>query len=271
MEKIKYVTLESGIQYDWDDYEAFGSVLYDVDNDTIITKHYGHGSDLSLDGRSVYYETAIDKGIVSEEQIKRACLKSLDLSSYLYRITQCVCVDNINVPCSVNKRCRSIKGDVILLSVTATRNHYGWGRYHEVYDHNCLVYSPSLNQLATINCGQLSFSDEVQEMLIKRIFEKAIEKYSIEYLAHAFAYQMSYASIDSENYQRRRNTIIFNALPFGETPDYSTASFPQKEAKKAAKMTKLIEWAKSVHPEYDESEIMALAEKVWNKKYGDAA
>ena len=32
-------------------------------------------------------------------------------------------------------------------------------------------------------------------------------------------------------------------------------------------MPELIAWARSVHPDWSEEEINALAEKVWNKRY----
>ena len=268
---IKYVLLEDGIPYDWDDYDVYGAVLYDVENDTIVTTKYGHGCSMSLDSSGMGYKAAIEEGVVTEEQLKRACLKKIPL--YLEYIKECE-GKRINVPCTVGSRCRLIKGDVILLSGSATLNTYGWGQYHTSYDHHCLVYSPSLNKLATVSPGQLSFSEETREAFRQHIIEKAIEKFSVEYLAHIFAYDMSYAAIDRSNYNSRCREVILNALPFGDTPDYSTASNPQREAKeakiaakKAAKMPELLEWAKSVHPEYNEEEVNALAEKVWNRHY----
>lgn len=265
--ETKYIILEDDICYDNDDFYVWGAVLYDINEKKIFTTSYGHGDDLKERPESVTYKEAVASGLITESDIKVACIgKSSTIHSYSY--FDFPTNKSLNIPCRVPNRCRYVKGDAILLSITIEQDYYG-DHYRMAH-----VYSPSQNMIADVEAHRIEFSEDTFNKLSEKVYE-FMNNESVYSLVHDYAYRMSYAACDSKTLRYKFEKRLSDAFPFNDTPDITSASYPQQEArdakkasKKEAKMIELREWAKSkIGDDATAEQIEELALKVWNRYY----
>jgi hypothetical protein len=278
----EYIPLETGITYDWDDYDVYADVLYNTRTKSIEIEKYGHGMGASIEG-SGDIESAIQNGLCNERDVRMAVIERL--SGYLIPNHNTVSIalesfvgEKLAIPCKVS-RSRNIKGDCILLQVVEKRNNFRpyYGRsFDSQYDTYFQVYSEATNTIAEVGVNTVSFSDDVIEN-IKNETINVLMSMDLQTLIHLCAYRLSYAAVDSQKLARYGRQACLTAIQNLYGKEYNIPDNvvnPQQAKKdekqkafKEKKMPELIAWAKSVHPDWSEEEINALAEKVWNKRY----
>lgn len=285
---IKYVILEDRIPYDWDDYDLWGCVLYNIENNSIITERYGHGQDLNVRNISCSLNESIENKIVSIDKIIDALVDSLhfgfpDIENYSTKFSY----DNpLSIPCKVI-RGRKFKGDGYLICGIKKQSYNPYRYYsryygpkNEEYKVCPVIYDPKTNTFNVVNSfNYICFDENFKDSIISNIrncIDNTIKE--INSLAHIFAYKMSYSACDSRNekYEINKyetspltkltvNDIVLNAVEkYKEEQNKKKAMF--ENTFKENKMKQLIEWVKN-NTDKEGDDIVKLAEHIYNKKY----
>ena len=220
---IRYIVLEEGIGYDNDDFDVYGAVLYDMDKKCITSTRYGHGTPMKERKESVTLEQAIERGLITERELKKFLIDCTHFpKDMLYDISSSV---HINIPCTVSSRCKYVKGDAIMLKWHRLRDYFSRDGYTKVM----IVYSPKNNTLSTVGLSSITIDDNVWLDIVKKAKTKMMEEESVSALIHQYAYMMSYYSCDRRNREMVNIRNLCRAFPYTDTPDLSSASFPQME------------------------------------------
>ena len=65
---VKYISLETAIPYDWDDYDMYCDIFLEISTGKIVDKYYGHGEyDTFPKDEIMPYKTAIDLGLITSD------------------------------------------------------------------------------------------------------------------------------------------------------------------------------------------------------------
>lgn len=275
----KYIILEDGICYDWDDYYTWGAVIYDTDKKEVFTEQYGHGCGPQWTAEnSINIQDITGDGIKLE--IAQACYdKFAEYFGSMIGYSLTHNFGNMSIPCEV-KRSRLFKGKAIAFHSCAQINNYRpyYGRaFDDKYDYYIMVYSPELNKVVRVGNSCVSLDGDTVKSIVDAVAKEVVTLENLDSLIHLFAYNMSYSSCDKDNLRYSVQRMIGDKVHkyAGEFEVPADASNPQqekKDAKKAAfkaeKMPQLLEWAKNkLGTEATEEEIQALAERVWVKHY----
>lgn len=278
MMDIKFVILEDMIPYDFEDYDKWGAVLFDIENKQIITSKYGHGVDMNERKNSVELDYAIEHNLVSIETMIDVAVNGLgikrfpDIAEYAAHHSK---EYPMCIPVNVVKG-RKFKGEGYLIYAEKSQVMYGWGRYHKEYNYYPIIFSPKTKTFEKINSfGYLEFSDETKA-LVKETIRKNIKNTKSELLrmAHGFAYEMSYSACDTKNLNNLINYYSLFGLKAFNVVDEVKEEIKNEEIKKQEafikfkneKMPQLIEWVKN-NTDRKGEEIEKLAEHIFNKKY----
>lgn len=135
-----------------------------------------------------------------------------------------------------------------------------------------IIWDPETNTINECNAEYLQFVD--QEEIInnyKNWAKNLINNSTVEDME-------AHRTCNYDSYELRLDcsmeTFMANWIAVHPVPDYSTATYPAQEARdkkeanfKAEKMPQLIEWVKNNTGKQGD-EILALAEHIYNKRYG---
>lgn len=275
---IKFVILEDGIPYDFDDFDLWGAVLFDIENNEIVTSKYGHGQDMAERSSSVELDYAIENNLVSIETMIDAAVNELgikrfpDIEEYAAHHSK---EYPMCVPVNVVKG-RKFKGEGYLIYAEKSQVMYGWGRYHNEYDYYPIIFSPKTKTFERVNSfGYLEFSEETKTLAKETIRENITNtKETLLRLSHCFAYKMSYSASDSRYLIKIINDYALLGLKAFFVIDEVKEAIKNEEIKKQEafnnfkneKMPQLIEWVKN-NTDRKGEEIEKLAEHIFNKKY----
>lgn len=285
---IKFIILEDRIPYDWDDYDLWGCVLYDIENNKIITNQYGHGVDLNCRINSIELNDAIENNIVEISTIIDALVNSIhfslpDLDTFSSKFS----IENpLTIPVNVVKG-RKFKGNGFLtysIKKIAYNPYRFKSRYYGSktdYTYCPVIYDAKTNTFNVVNSfNYLEFDKKWVEEIMKNIrtcIDNTVSE--IRSLAHIFAYDMSYSACDSRNKKyvineyalrplkkMKQNVDVLNAvINYKKEQDEKNAKIESEFKQK--KMVQLIEWVKN-NTDKQGDEIVKLAEHIYNKKYG---
>lgn len=220
----KFVILEDDIAYDWDDYGVWGAVLYDVANKTITTSKYGHGTDLSTSYEEgtefIHFKDALEKGIITNEEVIESIVRRVVSESKVKEsINDYPVGRDINIPCKIEGG-RKMKGDAYLLKLVKVNDFkpFGWrGKWDKSHIEG-VVAQPSTGKICNINTAYIKIENGYNEF-VKRIIDSYVSDGTYApYLAHVFAYQMSYASCDRYNYTDCVHQIMKRGCSYGQLP-----------------------------------------------------
>lgn len=275
----RFILLESGIAYDWDDYDVYGSVLFDIENNEITTTKYGHGTGMSVSGNVMSVKDAISAGVVTCEQLINVMIKSLGISFSNASIQDIATRHTIESPMGIPVNVvggRKYKGFGYYICSAKEPVRYGLGAWqgHVTYKH--IIYSPEKNDYFTVNSfSYLKFNDETIDAWNKSIRENIENNLStVLNLAHAWAYNMSYSACDTKNYYAlitRYSNLGYNKnTPVSEvvanaTKEYIERKKLERENKMNQELPNLIDWVRSKGYKNTEEEIVAEAKRIWLK------
>lgn len=275
---FRFVTLESNIPYDWDDYDAWGSVLYDIEKDAIVTVKYGHGSGMSMGDGVISLQEAVEQGSLNIAHLIDVMVASLGIgfgNANVPVIAEKYSIEKpFGIPVNVTGG-RKFKGNGYLVCSVSEPVRYGLCAYHNEKVHKYIIYSPEKNDYFTVNSfSYLEISDEVKEAWNKKIREgikNTIEE--VKNLAHAWAYNMSYSACDTRNYYSliaQYSGIGSSAMEPAEillkaAAEYTERKAKEEEEKMMAELPKIIEWVKANTDKTTEEDIINLAKHIWRK------
>lgn len=284
MKTIKYIILEDRIPYDWDDYDLWGCILYDIENKNIITNQYGHGVDLNCRDNSIELNEAIEKNIVEISTIidvlvdkLNFSLPDLDIFSSKYSIE-----NPLSIPVNVVKG-RKFKGEGYLVYSIKKHNFKpNYRYYNDDYTYCPVIYDAKTNTFNVVNSfSYLQFNKAWIDEIIKNIrtcIDNTIGE--IRSLAHIFAYNMSYSACDTRNKKyvineyasrplkkMKQNVDVLNAALNYKKQQDEKKSKNESEFKQK-KMIQLVEWVKN-NTDKQGDDIIKLAEHIYNKKYNN--
>ena len=271
----RYILLETNIPYDWDDYDVWGAVAYDIVDNKIVTNKCGHGSGFKWDGEVISLKSALESGVSTEEKLIDVMFNALGLGNmYLY---DKMCKFNRNnalaIPCKVI-RGRKYRGDAYLMYGIAEPVRYGLGAYRNEYNYYPILMTLSGEEVKINSFDYLQFDNNVKEEWSKaarNAIENTIE--SVLSLAHLWAYGMSYSARDSQNRQAYIENYQFAGHNAFKSNNFVTecinkineAENKAYEDLKAQKLPEIIEWVKNNTDKTEEQEIIELAEHIFYK------
>jgi hypothetical protein len=282
VENVKrYVLLEDNIPYDWDDYDLWGAVLYDCVEKEIITKAYGHGTDLSCRAECCSLDMAVSLGLTTEDEIKEYIISNYRLSFEKFDIVDFACYHNESNPISIpvtivgGRKGKGKQGTLIYGE--KKRNYYGWGRYHEIYDEYAYILVE--NEVIKINSfDYLKYDTDFVARYNEQLKNDIRAKAKVSGLAHLYAYGMSYSACDTrkEKYSISDYSGYAKEL-FKATDEIKTAisiyraeqnriAQEKREALKKEVLPNIIVWVKE-NTDKQGDDILKLAEHIFNKRY----
>lgn len=200
---IKFVILEDKIPYDFDDFDLWGAILFDIENNKIVTSKYGHGQDMVERSSSIELDYAIENNLVSIETMIDIMINTLHINKFpdIEKYAANRSMENpMCIPVNV-VRGRKFKGEGYLVYALKSINRYGYGRYHVDYNYYPIIVNPKTKTFEKVNSFEyLEFSNETRA-LVKETIRKNIKNTKEELLrmAHGFAYKMSYSTCDAKN------------------------------------------------------------------------
>ena len=261
----RYVVIEKNIPYDWDDYDLWANVLYDLEENKIIVSKFGHGTSCTYENESTEDESLIDRSKFDSVMAKELC-----------NYVNVEKLHGMSASITINQG-RKLKGNnLTLIGYKSVVNKFASMRsYHgTVYDTFAEVYDKEQNVIRNINPSYIKFNDDY----IKQLVLKSIKKVSIGMLAHLIAYRTSYSSCDSDNLKYCITKYCQDYLNEQEDIDLNGAINIDDKAKAdkiAAKKAKRLEenidsitkWAKEQLPNGTDEEIKELINKVIKKYY----
>lgn len=207
--KKRFVVLEDRIPYDWDDYDLWGVVAYDSENDEIVKGKYGHGQDWSDRKDSIELAECTDD---EKMTIKKClCKRYAHVDKFLSGVTGTYW----NIPVKV-VRGRKMNGMIgNLMSVTYEENTYmkrqhpwrSWGDYY-----GCVKFDGVHDPICIrVSYLQVESLDKCNEIVAERMAES--DKITIERLAHIGAYEMSYSACDTKSARLEPLALMQKVLP----------------------------------------------------------
>lgn len=284
-DNVHYVILEDKVCYDFDDYGVWGAIVYNVDTKKVEVFTYGHGVDLEIRNQSVTLREAVENSIVSLTEL------SINISNQrgfgfnknaFFKSATCHSFDNpLDVPVKIvgGRKGKGKEGRLVYISRVPVR--YGLGAYQNAYSLHPVVWVRETNEFITINSTHyLEFDNafvNAYEASIKGNIESTFEE--VRSLAHIWAYEMSYASIDRDNcrdaihsYCKRGMSVakviseeLKDAL--AERKERLNKEYDERIAKlREEHMPNIIEWVKT-KTDKEGDDIMKLAEHIFNKRY----
>ena len=287
----RYVMLEDKICYDWDDYEVWGCVMFDIIENKIAIHKYGHGTDLAVRNETISLEKAISNNLVTVSTIIDTIVNDFGFSfskiDFARTCSNYSMENPIDIPVKIvrGRKGKGITGRLIYTVRVPQR--YGWGAYHNWYDEKAVVLNPDNGEFITVNSlSYLEFDTEFIENFNNAIIMNITrDTDTVYYLAHIYAYQMSYSSCDRDNYFNaieKVSRLGFNIIKRGidnvseivrnAVNTHLEAERIKKEAAEKAfkeeKMKDLIKWVMEKTDKKGD-EIQELAERIYNKHYGN--
>lgn len=272
---IRFIILEDGIPYDWDDYGVFGAVLYDIANRKIVTTKYGHGVDMDRDGcvslecAEQYFPEILKVMLNSLNIVNLELMKKIALSSSREYPTA--------IPVNVIGG-RKFKGEGYLIYGVSTPVMYGLGAYQNQKNYYPVIFDPKTGTENVVNSfGYLKIDKEFFNNYEKTLYENIKPTIrNIKKIAHAWAYDMSYSACDVRNRYNLLQEIGLTVKSEINVPEEVTKGIEklveEKNRQKAERLAKLkeekmpgiIEWVKT-HTNKQGDEIMELAEHIFKK------
>ncbi len=281
----RYIILEDGIAYDWDDYGLFAAVLYDLVNDCIVISKYGHGQDMPEYKYSVTLDEAIENNIVSIEKMINVCVKYLHICKNLPEIDSYATTKSIENTTMIQVdvvRGRKYKGKGYLIYAVKEISFYN---FRNNVSYKPVIVDPKTRTIHIVNSFEYLKYDDVFVKQVLHEIRNCIEntKEELMRIAHTFAYKVSYSSCDTTTYNCMINMYRLRGLEkvvkhekmlctdiqsiIDETIQKQNIEKENAIAKlKSQKMPKLIEWVEKNTDKTGE-DIVKLAEHIFNKKY----
>lgn len=274
----RYVALETGVPYDWDDYDLWGDVMFDTVENKIVTVKYGHGIGPHLDGECCSLTEAIDNNVVTCEALIDIMFAALGIGFHNANIVGFAVNHSIEKPLGIPVTVtggRKFKGEGYFIAATEAPQCYGLGAYHGEKTHKYIIYSPEKNDYFVVNSfAYLQFKDSIKNAW-NVACRSAIEntQANVLSLAHAWAYGMSYSACDSRN----RDALItkysnagINSISVSDIVTEAAKKYVEKkrierENKMNEELPKLVEWVRSKGYKNTEEEILEEAKRIWKK------
>lgn len=274
----RYVILESGVPYDWDDYDLWGDVMFDTVENKIVTVKYGHGVGPKLDAPSCSLVDAIEKNVVTCEALIDVMFAALSIGFNNANIIGLAVNHSIEKPLGIPVTVtggRKFKGTGYLIGATEAPQLYGLGAYRGEKTHKYIIYSPEKNDYFIVNSFAYLQFEESTKNAWNAACRDAIEntQANVLSLAHAWAYGMSYSACDSQN----RTALITRYSNTGKvslsvpnevtcaTNEYIEKKRLERESRMSSELPRLIEWVRSKGYKNTEEEIIEEAKRIWNK------
>ena len=274
----RFVALETGIPYDWDDYEVWGDVLFDTVENKIVTVKYGHGVGPKIDGGCCSLDEAIENNIVTCEALIDVMFKALGIGFDNANIISFAVKHSIENPLGIPVTVtggRKFKGAGYLIAATEAPQRYGLGAYQGEKVHKYLIYSPEKNDYFVVNSFSYLQFEESTKNAWNDACRAAIEnnQTNVLSLAHAWAYAMSYSACDTENraalITRYSNAGKTSLVVPNEVTDATNIYVEKKRLEHESRMNeelpKLVEWVRSKGYKTTEEEIIEEAKRIWKK------
>lgn len=274
----RYVALECGVPYDWDDYDVWGDVLFDTVENKIVTVKYGHGCGPELDGACCSLAEAIEKNVVTCEALIDVMFKALAIgfnNANIIGLAVNHSVENpLGIPVTVTGG-RKFKGVGYLIAATEAPQRYGLGAYQGEKVHKYIIYSPEKNDYFIVNSFYYLQFEESTKNAWNAACRAAIEntQANVLSLAHAWAYAMSYSACDSRNrtalitrYSNAGKTALSVPTVVTEaTNNYVEKKRLDRESRMNNELPALVDWVRSKGYKNSEEEILSEAKRIWNK------
>ena len=285
----RYVMLEDRICYDWDDYEVWGCVMFDLVENKIVTSGYGHGTDLSVRKETIDLKSALDAGLVNESTIIDNIINDFGFSFAKVDWGRVCANYSMEKPLDIPvKIVRGRKGKGVsgrLIYTIRVPQRYGWGAYHNCYDEKAVVLNPETGEFITVNdVYYLEFDPKFIEEYNNAIpLNIARDIKTLRSLAHIYAYRMSYSACDKDNYRltiedfsrsgfeivKRGMDNVSEIVRVSIANHLEAERIKQEAAEKAfkeEKMKDLIQWVIEKTDKQGD-EIQELAERIYQKHY----
>lgn len=274
----RYIALECGVPYDWDDYDLWGDVLFDTVENKIVTIKYGHGCGPEIDGSCVSLGTAIEDGIVTCEHLIDVMFSALGIGFHNANIIGYAVDHSIENPLGIKvnvTKGRKFKGEGYLIAASEAPMRYGLSAYQGGKIHRYFIYSPEKNSYEVINSFYyMEFDDEFKNQW-NAACRSAVEnnQSSVLSLAHAWAYNMSYSGCDRENYRalitrysnKGISSVVVPEIVTKATAEYIEKQRIERENKMNEELPSLIDWVRSKGYKNTEEEIIEEAKRIWRK------
>ena len=264
----RYVLIEESIAYDWDDYDLWANIYFDLQDKKFVISKYGHGT-----GCKYANESTGDLSLINRDDFDKAIREYFVVNRFdLENIS-----NNLFLPCVVSKG-RKFKGNLTLVRYEEKYNSFR-SIYSACYDIFAIVWDKKKNQMCRIKPEYIEFDNEYLDNLIKQV----IRVQSIGRLTHLIAYSISYSSCDTKNKQRSimemfveylneynqehvQDNDITNVINIDDERERIKAE-EKRQKKIADNLPNIKAWAQKTLPNGTEEEINELVKKVINKYY----
>lgn len=280
----RYILLEDEICYDWDDYNLWGAVLFDLEEKVVKTSKYGHGSDLKERAECIGIEESVESGLITYDELLSCIFRLLGIS-YVEAFESIALSHNKEnytaIPVDVVGG-RKFKGKGYLVYMEKEPVRYGLGAYRNQYSYRPYIYDPNEKKLHKVNStGYLKYDTEFIIDYADKVFQSIPKNArSVERLAHSWAYGMSYSSCDASNKRMLLKDIARGAMKSIVIPDEVVRGMKEiadEEERihqeylnklREEKMPGIIEWVKKNTDKKTDDDIMELAEHIFLKHNG---
>lgn len=209
MENYKYIVLEDEIPYDWDDYNVWGVIFYNITKDEIETSKFGHGTDWLGRKESIEYDDATQE---IKDAIRMCLCRKFANVSVLLKWGVSGFGYNIPVRIIGGRKAKGCSG--ILTAVDCSVNTFMKRRYPWK---DCRKYRPFVVldsgegvSPASINYLEIIDAEMVNADLADKMFK--CEKITVKRMAHIYAYDMSYSACDTRYANAEREDIVKIAM-----------------------------------------------------------
>ncbi len=258
----RFVALECGIAYDWDDYGVWCSFYYDLTEGKVIRDDYGHGQGGQVNEReAIPYKEAIAQGLISVETLASAVLKAVRIP-YIYD-EEVMAGEGCAIPCAIRKG-RKMKGENLICVGIVRELSYVQPRYgHEHnYDKFAIVYDPVNNVKCKTAFRNVTFNINHSECILRAVVSNPDK--NLWTLIHCLAYGASYLA-DSIC------TLIRKGIAQVERPNLENVIDPWETKRVNAKQEKhrasVEAWAREKLAGESEDKIQQVIERTLQKYY----
>lgn len=265
----RFVALECGIAYDWDDYGKWCSFFYDLKEGKVIRDDYGHGQGGNVNEReAIPYKEAIAQGLISVETLASAVLEAV-YTPYISD-EDVMASGEYSVPCAIRKG-RKMRGEKLICVGIVRELSYLQPRYgnERNYDKFAIVYDPAQNIKCKTAIKNVVFSINRSECILRAIINNPTK--NLWTLIHCLAYGASYSACDSRYLAENIHSLIRQGMTQVERPNLEGVIDPwdtkRVNTKREKHRASVEAWAREKLAGESEDKIQQVVERTLQKYY----